>query len=183
MCSLSPHLAIDSLRRSWSSCALLEKELRVSSRHRRNYFLRFAYLLSLTVFVAVIWAEQVQRLRTGGVYSASRMAEVGRHITVYAVFFQFWAAQLIAVIMLSNAFSDEIYHRTLNVLMTTPVTNLQIVLGKLLSKLLQLLLLFAVTLPLLAIVRVFGGVPWDYIISSFCITVTAECSSSARLRC
>ncbi|MHC4155925.1 MAG: hypothetical protein ACYST6_13505 [Planctomycetota bacterium] len=30
----------------------------------------------------------------------------------------------------------------------------------------------AVSLPLLAITRVFGGVPWDYVISSLCITLT-----------
>jgi ABC-type transport system involved in multi-copper enzyme maturation permease subunit len=32
-------------------------------------------------------------------------------------------------------------------------------------------LLLAISLPLLAIVRIFGGVPWDYIISSLCITL------------
>jgi len=44
---------------------------------------------------------------------------------------------------------------------------------KLFSKLLQLVLLLAISLPLLAIVRVMGGVPWDYVVSSLCITLTA----------
>ena len=81
--------------------------------------------------------------------------------------------QLIAVVMLSTSISDEIYHKTLGLLMTTPITSFQIVSGKLLSKLLQLFLLLAISFPLLAILRVFGGVPWDYVISSFCITFTA----------
>jgi len=55
--------------------------------------------------------------------------------------------------------------------MTTPINSFQIVMGKLLSKLLQLILLLAISLPLLAIVRVFGGVPWSYVISSLCITL------------
>jgi ABC-type transport system involved in multi-copper enzyme maturation permease subunit len=57
--------------------------------------------------------------------------------------------------------------------MTTPISSFQIVIGKLFSKLLQLILLMAISLPLLAIVRIFGGVPWDYVLSSLCITLTA----------
>lgn len=158
---------------TWAFGPIFAKELRVSSRHRRNYVLRFAYLLALTVYVAVVWADQVRWVRAGNVFTASRMAEVGKNITAYAVLFQFYAAQLVTIIILSTSFSDEIYHRTLGVLMTTPITNRQIVLGKLLSKLLQLLLLLSITVPLLAIVRVFGGVAWGYVISTLCITATA----------
>jgi ABC-type transport system involved in multi-copper enzyme maturation permease subunit len=75
--------------------------------------------------------------------------------------------------MLSNAISDEIYHRTLGLLMTTPISSFQIVTGKISSKLLQLILLLIISMPLLAIVRVMGGVPWDYVVSSLCMTLTA----------
>jgi len=51
------------------------------------------------------------------------------------------------------------------------VGSFQIVFGKLLSKLLQLILLLAVTLPLLAIVRVLGGVPWDFVLCGLCVTL------------
>jgi hypothetical protein len=57
--------------------------------------------------------------------------------------------------------------------MTTPINSLQIVMGKLFSKLLQIILLLALSLPLLALVRIFGGVPWNYVISCLCITLTA----------
>jgi ABC-type transport system involved in multi-copper enzyme maturation permease subunit len=101
------------------------------------------------------------------------MGLAGKTIITTIVMFQFIATQLIAIIMLSTSISDEIYHRTLGVLMTTPITSFQIVIGKLFSKLLQLILLLAISLPLLAIVRIFGGVPWDYVLSSLCITLTA----------
>lgn len=97
----------------------------------------------------------------------------GKTVITTIVMFQFIATQLIAIIMLSTSISDEIYHRTLGVLMTTPINSFQIVMGKLFSKLLQLILLLAISLPLLAIVRIFGGVPWDYVLSSLCITLTA----------
>ncbi len=156
----------------WLTGPLLDKELRVSSRRRRNYFLRFAYVLFLTVFVAIVWLSVVKFQGTA-VYQKSRMGMAGKSIITTIVSFQFIATQLIAIIMLSTSISDEIYHRTLGVLMTTPVTSFQIVMGKLFSKLLQLILLLAISLPLLAIVRVFGGVPWNFVLSSLCITLTA----------
>ena len=151
---------------------IFEKELRVSSRQKRNYFTRFAYLVFLTGFLSVIWLDAMDFTVSSGTHMASRLALAGKQIITFLVWFQFYAIQLVAVVMLSTAISDEIYHRTLGVLMSTPITSFQIIMGKLSGKLLQLILLLGVSLPLLAIVRIFGGVPWDYIISSFCITFT-----------
>ncbi|MHC4617035.1 MAG: ABC transporter permease subunit [Planctomycetota bacterium] len=159
---------------SWLAGPIFTKELRVSSRRRRNYVLRFAYLLLLTIFVGLVWAAAVNITgRTSAVFRVSRMPEAGRHIVTAVVWFQFLAAQLIAVVMLSSAISDEIYRHTLGLLMTTPVSSFQIVMGKLCSRLLQLILLLAISLPFLAVVRVFGGVPSDYVFSTFCVTLTA----------
>ena len=151
---------------------IFEKELRVSSRRKRNYVLRTVYIASLTVFLIVVWLQTAQDVSSSGLYMSSRLAAAGKAIIVTIVWFQFCITQALAVIMLSTAIGEEIYLRTLDVLMTTPITCFQIVLGKLSSKLLQLILLLAISLPLLAIVRVFGGVPWDYIVSSLCITLT-----------
>ena len=160
------------LKPSWLTGPIFDKELRVSSRRRRNYVLRFAYLAILTVFVVLVWHRMV-KFQGAAAYQISQMSEAGKAIITTIIMFQFVATQLIAVVMLSTSISDEIYHRTLGVLMTTPINSFQIVMGKLFSKLLQIILLLAISLPLLAIVRVFGGVPWDYVISSICITLTA----------
>ena len=151
---------------------IFEKELRVSSRRKRNYITRFAYLVFLTGFLSVIWLDAMDFTVSSGTHVASRLAQAGKQIIVTLVWFQFYATQLVAVVMLSTAISDEIYNRTLGVLMSTPITSFQIVMGKLSGKLLQLILLLGVSLPLLAVVRIFGGVPWDYIISSLCMTLT-----------
>jgi ABC-type transport system involved in multi-copper enzyme maturation permease subunit len=150
---------------------IFDKELRVSSRRRRSYALRFFYILLLTVFVALVWSA-VAKYEGNAAFQRSRMADVGKEIVTTIVLFQFVAMQLLAVIMLSNAISDEVYHRTLGLLMTTPITSRQIVTGKVLSKLLQLVLLLGISLPMLAIVRVFGGVSWSYLLSSLSITLT-----------
>jgi ABC-type transport system involved in multi-copper enzyme maturation permease subunit len=157
---------------SWLTGPIFDKELRVSARRRRNYVLRFVYLILLTAFLALIWLNEV-RIAGSAAFLASQMARAGQNIVTVIVWFQFCAAQVVAIIMLSTSISDEIYNRTLGVLMTTPINSFQIVMGKVFSKLLQLVLLLAITFPLLAIVRVFGGVPWAYIISGTCITLTA----------
>ena len=151
---------------------IFDKELRVSSRRKRNYTLRLIYVILLTIFVAIVWLSVVKS-EGSSAYQKSRLALAGKTIVTTIVTFQFIATQIIAVIMLSTSISDEIYHRTLGLLMTTPISSFQIVMGKLFSKLLQIILLLAISLPLLAIVRIFGGVPWDYVLSSLCITLTA----------
>ena len=159
---------------------IFDKELRVSSRRKRNYVLRFAYILVLSIFIVSIWYSTIGIRSSGStVYRISRFSSAGRQIITTIVWFQFIAAQLIAIVMLSSSVSDEIHTGTLSVLMTTPISSFQIVTGKLLSKLLQLVLLLAISLPLLAIIRVFGGVPWDYVASSVCITLTATLLAGA----
>ncbi len=163
---------INFFRFFWLTGPLFDKELRISSRRRRNYFLRFAYVILLITFVGAAWLS-VDHLSGSNVYQKSRLAEIGQSIVMTIVLFQFFAAQIMAVILLSNSISDEIYHRTLGVLMTTPINSLQIIIGKLFSKMLQIIILLTISLPILAVIRVFGGVSWHYIISSFFITLTA----------
>ena len=160
-------------RPGWLTGPIFDKELRVASRRRRLYTLRVLYILALTVFAGVVWLSKVQ-YQGDAAFVQSRMAEAGKQIVSTIVLFQFCVMQVLAVIMLSSAISDEIYHRTLGTLMTTPIISLQIVLGKVLSRLLQLILLLAISLPMLAIVRVLGGVPWGYLFSGLCITLTAS---------
>lgn len=159
---------------------MFNKELRVASRQRRYYVLRFAYVCLLAVVVIRLWYTGV---RLGGAGSAvvwaSRLGEAGKRIVTTIVWFQFIAVQILAVVLLSDAISGEIRQRTLDALLVTPMGSFQIVVEKLLSKLLQLVLLLAVSLPLLAIVRVFGGVPWDYLVSGVCMTLTAAIFAGA----
>lgn len=167
------------LRWRWWAASLLprlagpifDKEMRVSSRRRRNYVLRFLYIGLFTCLVASVWLDRIVH-STSSVYQASRMASAGQAIVTTILWFQFLAAQVIAVVMLSTSISDEIYKRTLGVLMTTPIGSFQIVIGKLTSRLLQIVLLLAISLPLLAVVRVFGGVPWGYLLCGLCVTLT-----------
>ena len=152
---------------------IFDKELRVSSRRKRTYLLRFLYLLGLAVFIGIVWVEQIS-YAIDYFYSASyteQMAAAGKMIIMYISWFQFFAMPVLAVILLSSSISSEIHSKTIGVLVSTPITSFQIVMGKMFSKIYQLLLLMAISVPILSIVRVFGGVEWNYIISTFCVTL------------
>ncbi len=155
----------------WLTGPIFGKELRVSSRRRRTYVQRAVYLLLLIVFISIVWANL--SLTASSLAGVSQlMSKAGTQVVTMIVVFQYVVLQLLAIAMLSTAISDEVAHQTLGVLMTTPITSFQIVMGKLLSRVFQLVVIACITLPILSILRVFGGVPWSFILASLCITVT-----------
>lgn len=159
---------------------ILDKEVRVASRRVRNYVLRAAYVLLLGIFTVSAWCYVVGLQGTGtGVFAVSRAPEIGRHVASQIIWFQLAAAQLIAAVMLSSSVGDEMHRGTLSLLMTTPICSAHIVVGKLLSGLLQVVLLLAISLPVLAILRVLGGVPWGFVLAGFCVTLTASVFAGA----
>lgn len=147
------------------------KELRVLSRRGRHYWLRGLHIALLSFFVVITWINVVDWV--AGPNSVYRMSDAGKTIITTIVWFQFVTLQLVAVAMMSTAVSEEVHHRTLGVLLTTPITRWQIVGGKMLARLVQLVLLLLISLPLLSLVRVFGGVPIGYVLGSACMTITA----------
>lgn len=153
---------------------LLDKELRVSSRQRRLYLLRCGYIAVLMLFVLQAYVAGLHSRGTASaVVRASRMGEIAKAVMAGMAWFQFGASPLLAIVLLSGAIGGEVRQRTLDTLLVTPMTDWQIIMGKFFAKLLQVLTFLAISLPILAIVRVFGGVPWDYVVSSLCITLTA----------
>ena len=165
---------LDFINLSWLTGPIFDKELRVASRRKRYYYLRSGYIGLLMILMTSIWGMNVNiNQSTTAVFLTSRMAIVGIATVTSIAWLQFIVAQLLAAVLLSTAISDEIYRNTLAVLMTTPITAFQVVIGKIISKLLMVILLLAISFPLLAIVRVFGGISWDFVVLSFCVTLTA----------
>ncbi|MBN2374866.1 MAG: ABC transporter permease subunit [Sedimentisphaerales bacterium] len=159
---------------------IFDKELRISSRRKSNYWLRCIYLALLAFFIIMAWLQAT--VLSGGfsnVVRISRMAEIGRTTIVTIIWFQFIATQLIAVVMLSNAVSEEISKRTYAVMLTTPITNTQFILGKFFSKIIQLILLLILSFPVLVILRIMGGMPWNFVTVGFCVTFTAVLFAAA----
>jgi ABC-type transport system involved in multi-copper enzyme maturation permease subunit len=161
---------------AWLLGPILDKELRVASRRRKCYLLRGAYVGLLAMVVLHFWRSSVRV--SGGVGPAAAqvayLGQVGKGVIVTTIWFQFIAAQILAAVLLSDAISGELRRRTLEDLLATPIRAIHVVWGKLLGRLSHVLLLLAISLPVLAVVRVFGGVPWDYVVAGLCITFSAS---------
>jgi ABC-type transport system involved in multi-copper enzyme maturation permease subunit len=159
---------------------LFTKELLVTSRRARYYMLRLAYASILGLVIALAWLAFLDTARGSNVaWNITHMSEMGKQIISFIVCFQFGMAQVVSIVLLSSAVSEEIYQRTLVPILTTPITYWQIVMGKFLGKLLHVGLLLAISLPLLGMVRVLGGVPWGYVLAGVCMTVTAAMFTGA----
>ena len=156
---------------------IFAKELRVSSRRRRTYVIRVAYVAAMMLFLAIAWANVVG---SGGIsYQACRQSDVGRSVVVAVLTAQLIAACVLAAVSASTAIDEEIRGRMLPVLLTTPLTGVQIVLGKLLSRTWESVVLLALSLPALAVVRVWGGASWTHVVAGLAIALTAAILAAA----
>jgi ABC-type transport system involved in multi-copper enzyme maturation permease subunit len=159
---------------------LSDKELRVASRRVRSYTLRSGYILVLCFLMLAAWYSIVGPSNPNvAAFGVSRASVMGTLVAGRIIWFQFVAAQLIAAVMMSMSITDETRRGTLSVLLTTPIASGQIVLGKMLTGLLQIVLLLAISLPVLAILRLQGGLSWDFVVAGFCITLSAAVFTGA----
>src|SRR6185295_2195464 len=89
------------------------------------------------------------------------------------------AMGLIGAVLTSTAINSERTHKTLPVLMMTPLTSWQIVSGKLFARLLAALTLIGLSLPVLAIVRLLGGVEISQMLGVICMAAVVALTSAA----
>ena len=99
-----------------------------------------------------------------------------REIAVMAemFFLTFMLVQLVLVILLTPAYvagaiADEKDKKTIDYLLATDLDNREIVLSKLVSRLLNITLLLLTGLPILSILQLLGGIDTDLMISGFAI--------------
>jgi len=134
------------------------KELTVSSRRQRTYWLRATYLLLLVLALLLTWWVMAQGSMTeSATEMLMRQSETGQGLSLTLVWIQLVALLLIAPMLTGSCISDEIEDRSLDVLLITPLTAGQIIVGKMLSRFVYVLLLVALGFPLLLAMRTYGG--------------------------
>lgn len=157
------------------------------ARRKRTYFLRFAYL-GLLLFVLfmcwIIFSEEYRYSYYGGrqsgiVINAQRQADLGRVFFATFAMFSVVAMHLIGPVLTSTAIGSEKLRRTFDVLLMTPINAWQIVGGKLSSRMLTAVMLIGLTLPVLAIVRLLGGVELDDLFGALALAAATALASAA----
>ena len=151
------------------------KELRGRVRGRRAFVVLTFYLLFLGLFA---WAWELVAERTyiqnaalQGGSAAFASALVGQEVFGALVLVETLLVVFLAPAFTSGAISLEREKQTLEMLTATPISSLAIVVGKLLSALAYVFLLIAASIPLTAIVFVFGGVGPDDVLRAYAVLI------------
>jgi ABC-type transport system involved in multi-copper enzyme maturation permease subunit len=151
------------------------KELRGRMRGRRAFIILTIYLLLLGGFawmVELIMERQYSfNFGGNGTYAT---AAIGQGIFAALLMLETLQVAFLAPSATAGAISMEREKQTLELLVVTPITSVAIVLGKLLSALVYVWLLIAASIPLTAVVFLYGGVaPEDVVRGYIVLVVTA----------
>ena len=144
------------------------RELVTAPRRMRFYAARAVYVAALLMLVSTAWL-----LLTG----TQEVRNVGDMARFGATLFQLLAPLQLALVLFfsallaASAVAQEKDRRTLVLLLMTRLSNSELVLGKLLSSLLQVLVLLAAAWPLFMLIGLFGGISLSQIRLGFAVTV------------
>lgn len=155
--------------------AISVKELRGRMRGRRAFVILTLYLFLLGGFAWMVeLLMETSYQNSFGQSAAFASASIGQAIFAAMIMLETLQVVFLAPASTAGAISLEREKQTLGLLVTTPISSPAIVLGKLLSALTYVFLLILASIPLTAIVFVFGGVgPEDVVRSYAVLLVTA----------
>ncbi len=134
------------------------------SRRQRHMLIRSAYLAVMILMVLFALLTAV-----GNTSSVRELARAGAQTFTVVSYLQVGLVCLLTPIFMAGAIAQEANPRTWDIMLTTPLGNLQIVLGNLFGRLFFILALLFSTLPLFAVTQIYGGVPGRSIFASYAI--------------
>lgn len=153
--------------------AIIVKELRGRMRGRRAFIIITLYLLLLGIFAWMLQRsseEALTELSSGyGGQATYASATVGRAIFTGLLMLQTLMVAVLAPAATAGAISSEREHQTLEMLSVTPISSLSIVVGKLVSALAWVFVLILASIPVTALVFVFGGVAPDDVLRGYTV--------------
>lgn len=152
--------------------AIIVKELRGRMRGRRAFIVVTIHILLLAVFAWMLQRLQEESIRSIASYGGQATyasATIGRGIFLGLLMLQTLMVAVLAPAATAGAISSEREHQTLDLLAVTPISSFAIVLGKLFSALAWIFVLILASIPVTALVFVFGGVAPDDVIRGYLV--------------
>ncbi len=160
------------LRPSSGITAIIVKELRGRMRGRRAFVILTIHVLLLAAFAWMferLNEESVLAMGTYGGQSTYASATVGRGVFSGLLMLQTLMVAVLAPAATAGAISSEREHQTLELLTVTPISSIAIVVGKLFSALAWIFVLVLASIPVTALVFVFGGVAPDDVFRGYAV--------------
>jgi len=137
------------------------------SQRLRHLWVRMGYL---GVLIGLVVIGMLIGEGMGGNLDTSDMAKAAARIFRIIAYGQVIMVCLLAPLFMAGAIAQERSGETYNILLTTPMTNLQIVLGSFFGRLFFIIALLTSGLPLFSILLVFGGVAIRAVFVAFAVS-------------
>jgi len=141
---------------------ICQRLIRGGSTRLRHLYVRSGYLAILMVILLFMLLQA-----PGG--SLREVAQSGASAFTVVAFGQVALICLLTPVFMAGAIAQEANPRTWDILLTTPLNALQIVLGNLFGRLFFIIALLASSLPLFLFAQSFGGIPGDVILLSYLV--------------
>lgn len=146
------------------------RELAVAPRRTRTYIARAVYVGVLLILISTAWLvlTGTQKVRDVG-----DMARFGMILFQILAPLQLALAVFFSALFSASAVAQEKDRKTLVLLLLTNLSNSELVLGKLMASLLNVLMLLAAAWPPFMLLALFGGVSFAQIGRVFAVTLAS----------
>lgn len=147
---------------------ILVRVVSIGGKRQRHLFARFGYLVALFAVMLIFG----QSAWTTSSTSLAELAKQSTNTFMYVSIAQLLMMCFIAPIFTAAAITQEKDSNTLHILLTTPLSNAQIVFGSLLSRLYFVWVLLLAGVPIFCITMLFGGVTTKEVLESVGLAAT-----------
>lgn len=164
---------------------IVKKDIKVQSRSMKICWGVFAYelILALVFFLAMLVIQQSSRYSTDNIYSFM--------VWLYPVLgvTQLVVLGLVVPVRTAASISGERERQTFDIMMTTSMTPFSVVLGKVMTAIVQSMFFVIASMPIMALSFIIGGVSWSYLfwflaiallVSFFTASIGILCSSLCK---
>jgi len=155
---------------------ILLRVVSAAGKKKRDLFIRCGYLGILVA--VVIWTIATSDTEyTSGDLSA--LAKTSANIFQVMAYVQLGLVALLSPIFTAGAITQEKDSQTYDILLSTPLTNGQILLGSLMSRVFFVIALLISGIPIFYVTQIFGGVAFFKIVESFLISAATAIITGA----
>ncbi len=152
------------------------REAVTTPRRAGHYVLRVVYVSALLLVMCTAWlvVAGTQVIRNVG-----DMARFGAVLFWILAPLQLALLAFLSALVAASGVSQEKDRRTLILLLMTRLSNGELVVGKLLASLLNVLVMLAAALPVFMLIALFGGVSFPQIARAFGVTLTTALAAGS----
>lgn len=164
---------------------IVKKDVKVQARSMKICWGVFAYelILALVFFLAMSIIQGESRYSSGNVYSAM--------VWLYPVLAvtQLIILGMVVPVRTASAISGEKERQTFDIMMTTSMSPFSVIMGKVMTAIVQGMFFVIASMPVMALSFIIGGMSWAYLfwflgiallVSLFCASIGILCSSLCK---